>query len=408
MVSSALMLMTSLGSQASEAKMPNYLGTSSCASSPCHGSVVPLKGSNVMRNEVTAWSRHDQHARAFETLLSERSKKMAKHLGLERADQAPQCLSCHATAAPASQRSANFRLSEGVSCEACHGAAEHYLKPHVKSAESARALGLLDLSKAHIAAGICLDCHQGREGSWLTHQLYGAGHPRLSFELDTYLANMPPHHQEDADYRERKGKPQPAKRWLMGELEKASRQIQQIQAAQSGDWPDLASHYCYGCHHSLARNEWSIKDLSEDPGTPQLNLSSVHLSLMALETLKPDLTKAFKAGFKIQNQKDKNLKGLAEILAQAQRALVDMPISNEDTKVILKKLLSFAASHRIAQNYELAEQVAMSASSLLAQLSSSKPLHDKELKAVYKTLQSPDSFKPQDFRKACTELSQKI
>jgi hypothetical protein len=129
---------------------------------------------------------------------------------------------------------------------------------------------------------------------------------------------------------------------------------------------------------------------------------------MALETLKPDLTKAFKAGFKIQNQKAKNLKGLAEILAQAQRALVDMPISNENTKVILKKLLSFAASHRIAQNYELAEQVAMSASSLLAQLSSSKPLHDKELKAVYKTLQSPDSFKPQEFRKACTELSQKI
>jgi hypothetical protein len=394
--------------EAADNQSPNYLGTASCASSPCHGSVVPLKGSSVERNEVSVWKRHDPHSRAFETLLSARSQKIAKHLGLERADQAPQCLSCHATPAPASQRGPDFRVSEGVSCEACHGAAEHYLKPHVTSTEAARKLGLLDLSKPQITAAICLDCHQGREGSWLTHQLYGAGHPRLSFELDTYIANMPPHYQEDSDYIARKGKPQPAKRWLMGELEKASRQIEQIQTAPSADWPDLASHYCYGCHHSLGSNEWSVKDLSDDPGTPKLNLSSVHLALIALETLRPELSKDFKAGLKVQNQKDKNLKGLAEVIAQAQRALVDIQISREETAVILKKLLNFAANHRIAQNYEVAEQIAMSASSLLAQISGTKPLHAKELKAIYNTLQSPDKFRPQDFRRACVELSQKI
>ena len=49
----------------------------------------------------------------------------------------------------------------------------------------------------------------------------GAGHPRLSFELEAFTANLPPHFIVDADYRARKNPAEAFELWLAGQLQAA-------------------------------------------------------------------------------------------------------------------------------------------------------------------------------------------
>ena len=53
------------------------VGTVNCASSTCHGSVKSWKDSNVLQNEYITWSRVDKHARAYNIVLNERSRRIA-------------------------------------------------------------------------------------------------------------------------------------------------------------------------------------------------------------------------------------------------------------------------------------------------------------------------------------------
>ena len=57
----------------------------------------------------------------------------------------------------------------------------------------------------------------------------GAGHPRLSFELEAYTANQPAHYVVDADYEQRKGKIEGMNLWLTGQIENARRMLTLLQ-----------------------------------------------------------------------------------------------------------------------------------------------------------------------------------
>ncbi|HEX2713690.1 MAG TPA: multiheme c-type cytochrome, partial [Candidatus Acidoferrales bacterium] len=72
----------------------------------------------------------DKHSRAFTALSNPVAVRMARILGLARADAAPKCLACHALDVPANERGRTFDLSDGVSCESCHGPASAWLGPH--------------------------------------------------------------------------------------------------------------------------------------------------------------------------------------------------------------------------------------------------------------------------------------
>ncbi len=50
----------------------------------------------------------------------------------------------------------------------------------------------------------------------------GAGHPRLSFELETFTVNQPAHYAVDDDYRQRKGNINSVNMWLAGIVVSAS------------------------------------------------------------------------------------------------------------------------------------------------------------------------------------------
>src|SRR6516162_5359543 len=51
-----------------------FRGAGSCSAVACHGSIVPLAGAEVLRNEHTTWISDDRHSRAYQTLHCDRSK----------------------------------------------------------------------------------------------------------------------------------------------------------------------------------------------------------------------------------------------------------------------------------------------------------------------------------------------
>ncbi len=113
----------------------------------------------LLGNQVAAW-RQGPHARAFETLRSEASRRLARELGLsEPPEQAPDCLTCHASAfgVPAGRRAYPLELADGVQCESCHGPGRDYRKKTIMS-DRDRAIrhGLWEADRD---PDVCLRCH---------------------------------------------------------------------------------------------------------------------------------------------------------------------------------------------------------------------------------------------------------
>src|SRR5882762_10719485 len=108
-----------------------YIGPGSCAATSCHGSVKPVADSRILQTEYSTWILKDKHSRAYQALTSDVAERMAHILKLgAKAEESPKCLACHALNPPPEQRGRAFEISEGVSCENCHGPASGWLGPH--------------------------------------------------------------------------------------------------------------------------------------------------------------------------------------------------------------------------------------------------------------------------------------
>jgi hypothetical protein len=231
-----------------------HVGVASCAGGTCHAATRPFPDAIVRQDEYFTWQRKDRHAQAYNTLLSERSAQVARALGLGPAQDAPACLACHAETTP--ERGDKFQVSDGIGCEACHGAAERWLGPHVRgfaSAQERRDHGMYATESAPARAALCLSCHQGDAGHPMTHAIMAAGHPQLLFELDTFQALEPAHHAVDADYVKRKGAQDPFRNWLAGQLQAVRQLLDGIASPRfnRGLVPELAFFDCAACHHSM-------------------------------------------------------------------------------------------------------------------------------------------------------------
>jgi len=149
------------------------------------------------------------HTRAYATLTTPRSQRIAELLKIGQPTTAARCTTCHAPfhEVPASLRDGKVRADAGVSCESCHGAAEPWLRSHARpdySHADRVAVGLRDLKNPYHRANTCVACHQHLEPD-----LRNAGHPPLIFELDGQCVTQPRH------WRERTG--QGGQLWLVGQ-----------------------------------------------------------------------------------------------------------------------------------------------------------------------------------------------
>jgi hypothetical protein len=267
------------------------VGPGRCSARACHGSIEPPRDPVIWKTAYTTWVTRDSHARAYEVLFNERSDRIAKNLAGSARDDAEagtstrytpahqdtRCLACHAfsTSPPGGHPAAAADL-EGVSCEACHGPAERWLVPHTarswksKSPEvKEREYGMTPLDDVARRAEACAACHVGAPAQGgvaerdAYHDIMAAGHPRLNFELTTFLAQMPRHWTEKdhgADFEVRL--------WAAGQLATARSALRLLESRvrAAGDkstappgkrpWPEFAEYGCFACHHDLAEPSW--------------------------------------------------------------------------------------------------------------------------------------------------------
>ena len=251
-----------------------YVGPGSCSASACHGSVTPRNTTKVLQNEYSTWVTEDSHARAYASLTGSLGRQMSAILKIGPAEKAQRCLVCHAISEP-NGHTAAFDISEGVSCESCHGPASQWIGPHIQPtaqhADMVR-LGLVDSKNLSIRSEKCLTCHLGAPGLHVDHELIAAGHPDLRFELDSYTATEPPH------WVEKNSDPLFGMRaWGIGQaVQMRESMLRVARDAESGPWPEFSEMDCITCHHALTGPEsWRQKEgyAGHRPGDAPYNVS---------------------------------------------------------------------------------------------------------------------------------------
>lgn len=105
---------------ASEEVQHMYVGVAKCMT--CHKSAA-------QGEQFPIWEK-SKHAGAFATLAGEEAKKIAAEKGIEDPQKAAECLSCHTTGHGVDAKffGEKFDATQGVQCEACHGAGGDYFK----------------------------------------------------------------------------------------------------------------------------------------------------------------------------------------------------------------------------------------------------------------------------------------
>lgn len=131
------------------AKDPLYIGAQACGS--CH--TGPDAGHQFAKWQLTA------HAKAYTSLAQPESREIVRLSGLTGdAHQQRMCLGCHATASEAEdwEKLPEFRIEDGMQCEACHGPGSEYATEEVmRDPRKARAAGLMMPTKDD-----CRICHR--------------------------------------------------------------------------------------------------------------------------------------------------------------------------------------------------------------------------------------------------------
>ncbi len=400
-------------------------GAVTCASSLCHGAIRTWKDSNVLQNEYITWSRVDKHARAYNVLFNAKSVQIAKHLGLkEGAHQAKVCLDCHAHNIPATRHGERFSVSENIGCEACHGPAEKWLRSHVgpdATHQSNLADGLYPTGDATARAKLCLSCHFGNKDKLVTHRIMGAGHPRMSFELDTFTELAPKHFVVDADYTRRKNTSESVKVWAIGQALAVDARLDILVddvRGRDGVFPELVLFDCHACHRPMAEHRLQANTplgAAAIPGLVRFNDSNLFMLRAIARVLDAKLGQALTqqaialhraiAGDGDVRQVVTQLKALtAQTRQRTEAADVSAALLTDVALALIDDGISGA--HR---DYAAAEQAAMAISTIGQMLAKhgglrSASAFSAQWKKLNATLQYDEKFKPQEYVTRLREL----
>jgi hypothetical protein len=395
------------------------MGVSTCASSVCHGSVKSNGSYNVQLNEYITWSHEDSHAKAYTVLLNERSRAIAAKMGIGDASKAKICLDCHTDNVPENLRGREFNISDGVGCEACHGGAERWLETHTtKKATYAENLerGMFPTADLVPRATLCVSCHLGNADKFATHRIMGAGHPRLSFELDTFQALQPGHHQIDKDYAERKPTYSRTAVWAAGQVEAARMQTQMVQQHFSRNgtvFPELALFSCHSCHESsMKRLDWmrGVTTTGNPPGSVPLNDGHLRMAIIIARQL--DATAArdiLSMAQMLQEASGESRERVSQVsgrlefaLRQFEQRVAEHKWSAPEEGSLLTGILDWGA-RREYRDYIGAEQAMMATELLMIDLGKADR-HRPKLDALFRMVEDDESFRAEQFVSGIEQL----
>ena len=399
-----------------------HQGVATCAGGTCHGATKPLGETGIRQDEYFIWQQRDPHAGATATLATERSRRMGALLGINP-QSAPACLACHAENIPTAQRGERWLASDGIGCETCHGGSERWLGPHTQRGlppAEKLALGMTATWQPAVRAELCLGCHQGDAEHPITHAMMAAGHPVLLFELDTFTALEPPHHDRDADYVQRKGAQDPARDWAVGQAMAADKLLQGVASGQMGHglFPELVYFDCDACHHPVSAARWHPgRNAGTPAGTPPLADASLYWLGVWLGVAAPEL--AFDWQQKVaalQGATGESREALQKAARQLQQTLRAQLLPMAEQRRLdaaqlaqLMKAIAATASAPRAQDFLAAEQAAMAATVLSDALrqrgATVGAAQQQALQQLYVAVRNRDQFKSETYRKALTALA---
>ncbi len=401
------------------------VGVVNCASSLCHGSITEWKDSNVLQNEYVTWSRFDKHARAYDVLLNEKSQSIARKFGLGMPPQKSKlCLDCHAHNVPEANRGERFKLSDGVTCEACHGPAGRWLSSHVEPGATHTMNiqhGLYPTSKPMERAQLCLSCHFGNKDKFVSHRMMGAGHPRMSFELETFSAISPAHVRIDKDYEKRKQVWDGVKVWAIGQSLAVAETMDILRDPKRGHdglFPELVLFDCHACHRPMSEQRWKpVTAFGASPGTGLARLNDSGMLMMRAIAKQMDP----KLGARVTAQGGKLHRAVAGQGDAMAEAAAMKRLSLEVATRVENYSFSEAALRGIAigliddglngyyRDYAGAEQASMAIGSVVnfmnkrGMIKSAKPVN-AGLQKLYASLSNDEKYRPAEFQQRLREF----
>lgn len=396
------------------AELPQYapdqhLGVATCASSVCHGRVLPSDDTDVLQDEYRTWAKHDRHAQAYEVLLSARSQAIARKLGLKNAQEADICLDCHADNVAQASRGDRFQIEDGVGCEACHGGAERWLVSHAATEVSHAdnlAAGMYPTDDLVARSELCLSCHLGTADKFATHRIMGAGHPRLAFELDTFTIREPEHYRVDEDYRRRKSDEDPVKRWSVGALTSARRYAELLQGplfVNHPVYPEIGLFDCHSCHDTFGDLSWRAQPSTAalGPGQVRLNDSSLVIAAAMLSQVhqgEGDKLYRLIASLHAASAKSRPAvvavsRKITQLLDDNRARVLQHRFSPQEIAAARARLLDYGI-HGEFRDYVGAEQAVMSVDILSFALTPTRPAVRQELDTLYGIVDDDNRYSP--------------
>ncbi len=421
----ALAFALGLASLAPASAQDIHLGVASCAGSTCHGAAEPFANSPVLQNEYVTWQRYDPHSKAYAVLLEDRSKRIAANLGLAQpAHEAQECLICHSSYVAEELRGARFSLTDGVGCETCHGGSARWLGLHASGlathAQNVEA-GLIATEDPVVRANLCLDCHFGSATNpvqFVTHEIMGAGHPRMNFELDTFTAVQPAHYAMDDDYFERKVVTDGVRTWAIGQALMIQRRMDMLtdpRTGMQGMFPELVFFDCHACHHPMSQLNWEPRPgTGLSPGWPKFNDAHMLMLEAALQMADPSLAEQMGGAIRevhgaLYNSREELLAAAAKAKQIAQAAvdrMVDKTLTDADMNRALR-VVAEAGARGVYVDYEAAEQATMAMGAIIEAKKLAgfidEPAYARfnaELEKAYAAIKNDEQYARADFRAA--------
>ncbi|HYM74001.1 MAG TPA: multiheme c-type cytochrome [Stellaceae bacterium] len=405
-----------------------HLGVQSCAGDNCHGRVTRMEGVRVQQNEYLIWSQKDKHARAYAVLKDARSLRIAKNLGLPDAEHAPLCLNCHADNVAPDHRGRQFEIADGVGCEACHGGASTWLGIHLTDAghQANIAAGMVATDRPQVRAEKCLSCHIGGSQKFVTHQIMGAGHPPMPFELDTFTAIQPAHFVVNAAYIESKGQPNDMQIWAIGQAADVRHRMDLLldpKNTPKGVDFELSLFDCQACHHSMSDLQWQSRAAT---GLPPGRIKLYDATLVMLDTIAervaPDAAKALSAHMlalhKATGEGWDAVRREATAVRDAATALIPALEKHQFDKDDAKALFDAVLSGPVAGNdfdYSGAQQRVNALESIVAATKALGFADDKQLAALdqaraglYAAVADDQKYRPEGFAEALKAFKAKL
>jgi hypothetical protein len=408
-----------------------YIGPGSCAATSCHGSVKSVAGSRILQNEYSTWIIKDKHSHAYQALTGDIGERIAHILKLNsKAEEAPKCLACHALYTTPEQRGRPFELSEGVSCENCHGPASAWLGPHTTRdwpREKSVALGMRDTRDVIHRTEKCLECHLGTKEKFVDHEMIAAGHPDLFFELDSFSAVMPRHWK--APRESAPGKPVEDAAWagvrdwsagqavqLRAEMERLTWRAKGQRFDKKDVWPEYSELSCFACHHALVppKDSWRQEHgfAGRRPGDPAWNSS--RYAVFRLLAKQIDSANAQELDRRLLEVSDEMSKLNPDHVLVARSASAAVPLAQRfaerlaampyDRAVVLRmlQLIPDDAENISLADERAAEQAAMAMDSLyIAYSKDAKPSNAEEVRAalneLFRQLENPSAYNADQF-----------